>query len=437
MCVILYIGKKGDAMQKIKDIYLRKLNTFGIKGISNTLKLDFTPTKSREHLENVEFYGLDRSRYEFGVLKTIFLIGQNGAGKSSALESIFSLYSFFKDPANWFRKYNNKIMLNFSTKENSDGVMWDSEFSFMFGKKIYLLNYFVNIKDGGVAKENLSFKTTIDGKVISETKKVFESDGTHIKKINEKNSNIAIYTGNGAKMIDTKEMREIVKKEFPDDSEAIISFVRQGMSMSIGRESTIGKTFHLTPLNTVPNKKLVKQLLSLYKLFDKNIKGINEIGGVLFVEYEIGKNIIEKLSINDFFEIISSGGARVGELATMIMTAVTMENYSIMIDEIERSLHESLSEFLTAFLIDHVDGQKFFATHNLDLFNNEVLFIRPDQISIIMNDDFMHKIKRGSDIATTAKHDFKREYIKMEFLEHPSQNIREEIWDVFLEEENK
>lgn len=423
-------------MAKIKDIYLRKLNTFGIKGISMPLEFDFTPTKSREHQDNVEFYGLDRARYEFGALKTVFLIGQNGAGKSSALESIFSLYSFFKDPGNWFRKYNNKIMLNFLTKENNKGVMWDSEFSFRFGEYVYLLNYFVNIKNGAVTKEKLSFKTTTDGRTISERKTVFEADGTYVNKINDKDVDIAIYTGNGAKMIDTKEMREVIKTEFPNHSDAIISFIRHGMSMSIGRETSLGKMLQLTPLNTAPNKKLAEQLLSLYKLFDKNIKGITEIGGLLFVEYEIAKNRIENLSINDFFEIISSGGARVGELATMIMASVTMENYSIMIDEIERSLHESLSEFLTAFLIDHVDGQKFFATHNLDLFNNDVLFIRPDQISIIMNEDFKHKIKRGSDIATTAKHDFKREYIKAEFLEHPSENIKEKIWDVFSEEEN-
>lgn len=416
----------------MSTIYLQKIEMSGIKGIENKVSLDFSPSKNRESIDQVDFFGLNRSKYEFGAIKNAFIIGQNGSGKSSIAEAIFSMYTFFKNPNMFFQIFGNDI--NFYNRANyikELGAEWKSEFVFKHKDFIYKFYYDLNVMTT-IKKESLKFTYTKDGSSISPEFSVFDLENFKFK-IADKVDEI-ITLGNAARSVDSISGRKALEEFYPDHYEAIIYFIRNAMSMHINRSDITKKNRTLISYEDIPNTKLRNRVKLLYSLFDDKIKNIKNFNGEPMVEYQIAKNRTELLRNVDLLNIMSEGGKRCFDLVDIIIDASLNEGKSVIIDEIEDSLHESLAEFLTALVMDRTSGQSIFVTHNLNLIDSEALDLRPDQIFIIKTSDFNTSILRGDSIAPTNKHSFTREYIKNEFLDNPSKNIKEKVWDEFEKE---
>ncbi|MCK5867225.1 MAG: ATP-binding protein [Mycoplasmataceae bacterium] len=420
-------------MKTENGIFIRRFETYGLKGINQILKFDFSPSKDRIHLENINFFGLERNKYDFGAMRTMFLIGQNSSGKSSAMESLYYMYKYFRDPISFRNLMSTPFTFlnNYTTNKNGKGISWFGEFVMKFKDYVYKFNYKFEKKTNSSISETLSFSKVSKNSKPSEDKKVFTS--------NEPTLNIEGYgiveylKGNASQSIDTNVNREILKNIFPEDHGAIIFFIRNAMHASMARDSTSKKAFGLHNIKGIPNKDTQNQLISLYKLFDNKVQNIETGPNGPLITYEIEKNDMQKISFNEFMSIISSGSSRMLELVKNIFLTISMPGSTLLIDEIDKSLHNSLSEFLVAFIIDHTKGQNIFSTHNLDLIFNKNSSIRRDQIFILKNTDDKICVTRGMEIAPTNKQDFKKEYLKKEFISGPNVNMRENLWEVFSE----
>ncbi|MCK5867590.1 MAG: ATP-binding protein [Mycoplasmataceae bacterium] len=420
-------------MKKDNGIYIRKFETYGLKGINQLLKFDFSPSKDRTFLENINFFGLERNKYEFGAMRTMFLIGQNSSGKSSAMESLYFMYKYFRDPIG-FRNMMSvpfTFLNNYTTNKNGDGISWFGEFVMKFKEHVYKFNYKFNKKTNSSINESLSFSKVSKNSKPTEEKVVFTADEPSLEI--KGHGPVEYLKGNASQSIDTNANREILMRVFPEDHEAIIFFIRNAMQVNMARDSAVEKTIGLHNIKGIPNKKTQLQLISLYKIFDRKVHDIETGPNGPVITYEIEKGTLEKINLNEFMSIISSGSSRMLELVTNIFMGISMPRTTLLIDEIDKSLHNSLSEFLVAFMIEHTRGQNIFSTHNLDLIFNKDSSIRRDQIFILKNLDDKITVTRGMEIAPTNKQDFKKEYLKKEFISGPNKNMRSELWEVFSE----
>lgn len=430
-------------MQKTNEkvVFLRRIKTHGIKGFNKPVEFSFVPTKSTQHLDNVEFFGLKRNKYNYGALKTNFIIGQNGAGKSTAISSIHSLFVFMKYPSNWIYAANeNKYFFNATNKMDNE-IIWDTDFSFKYGNNVYFMNYKAELVNSSLKSESLTFKKANMNGVESEISNIFNySLANRELQVGISNSvkDYFMLAGTNGFMKFKSDLRLMnqIKSDFPEDYNAISFFIVSGISSCLSSDENSMRHMRIAPLEKMANDTHRRQYMLLYKLFDKRIESVNSLNDQLMIKYNFGNNVTRELTLEEFIYVTSGGGIRLSELVWSIMEIIYRKSGFLLIDEIEKSLHSSLAEFVSAFIIDHVKGQTFISTHDLNLVSEETLEIRSDQINVIIANENGHTVVNGSEIAGDHKKQFRREYIKREFLSSPDGDIRSEIFDEFKDFEN-
>lgn len=81
-------------------MFIRKISFNGIKGITDKIELNLTPSDNSKFLEeNIETFGLEKKiKTDFSVLKQVGIIGLNSSGKTSVLEGIKNFIAMLVNP---------------------------------------------------------------------------------------------------------------------------------------------------------------------------------------------------------------------------------------------------------------------------------------------------------------------------------------------------
>lgn len=325
---------------------------------------------------------------EVNILKNIGIIGNNGSGKTSILKAIATIQTFITFP---FRKseHNNKdfieqikklpeeilnqLLSNLNTlnlpSQNVNNSTKETLIELEFyiseiednipGYYTYILKYDKNYKQDGVIEESLNYRKKYNSKKIINVfsvNKVLESEiGT---KLLYKNNTISKETDNEMIKYYTTFGNEIMKK---------CEFIFNGEfdEYEINLISLLNK-----------NKKRFVQLCNLAdeKISDVGIEKNNNDETLFFIN-----NKKNKL----YFSQLSTGTQKIIVLGNKILNALE-NNKSLFIDELEKSLHPSLANFLIMLMeypIENSYSQLFFTTHSIYL----ALLLDNDQLYYIDN----------------------------------------------------
>mgnify|MGYP004528642949 FL=1 len=325
---------------------------------------------------------------EVNILKNIGVIGNNGSGKTSILKAIATIQTFITFP---FRKseHNNKdfieqikklpeeilnqLLSNLNTlnlpSQNVNNSTKETLIELEFyisetegnipGYYTYTLKYDKNYKQDGVIEESLNYRKKYNSKKIIKiftVNKILESEiGT---KLLYKNNTISKETDNEMIKYYTTFGNEIMKK---------CEFIFNGEfdEYEINLISLLNK-----------NKKRFVQLCNLAdeKISDVGIEKNNNDETLFFIN-----NKKNKL----YFSQLSTGTQKIIVLGNKILNALE-NNKSLFIDELEKSLHPSLANFLIMLMeypIENSYSQLFFTTHSIYL----ALLLDNDQLYYINN----------------------------------------------------
>ena len=325
---------------------------------------------------------------EVNILKNIGVIGNNGSGKTSILKAIATIQTFITFP---FRKseHNNKdfieqikklpeeilnqLLSNLNTlnlpSQNINNSTKETLIELEFyisetegnipGYYTYTLKYDKNYKQDGVIEESLNYRKKYNSKKIIKiftVNKILESEiGT---KLLYKNNTISKETDNEMIKYYTTFGNEIMKK---------CEFIFNGEfdEYEINLISLLNK-----------NKKRFVQLCNLAdeKISDVGIEKNNNDETLFFIN-----NKKNKL----YFSQLSTGTQKIIVLGNKILNALE-NNKSLFIDELEKSLHPSLANFLIMLMeypIENSYSQLFFTTHSIYL----ALLLDNDQLYYINN----------------------------------------------------
>ena len=150
-------------------MYLRKFSFRGIKGAYKEFEIDFIPDKTDSSFSsNIEFFDLDKDKYEFGVLKQIALIGLNASGKTSALIGANTGISLLSDPI-LFGRALGKLVNIF----NKESLEWKYEYVTRSNDIVTKYNIEIEWMQGRFIKEKVEYTQT-DDKVIKPKKVLYE-----------------------------------------------------------------------------------------------------------------------------------------------------------------------------------------------------------------------------------------------------------------------
>ena len=325
---------------------------------------------------------------EVNILKNIGVIGNNGSGKTSILKAIATIQTFITFP---FRKseHNNKdfieqikklpeeilnqLLSNLNTlnlpSQNVNNSTKETLIELEFyisetegnipGYYTYTLKYDKNYKQDGVIEESLNYRKKYNSKKIIKiftVNKILESEiGT---KLLYKNNTISKETDNEMIKYYTTFGNEIMKK---------CEFIFNGEfdEYEINLISLLNK-----------NKKRFVQLCNLAdeKISDVGIEKNNNDETLFFIN-----NKKNKL----YFSQLSTGTQKIIVLGNKILNALE-NNKTLFIDELEKSLHPSLANFLIMLMeypIENSYSQLFFTTHSIYL----ALLLDNDQLYYINN----------------------------------------------------
>lgn len=426
----------------MSNLYLQKIKIKGIKGFEKQILFDMTPSKSREYIENVEFWGLDREKYEFGALKSIVVLGENNTGKSSFLEGLFTLFRFLKLPQTFMQSNMYKDILNV----HSSSLEFEAEFVTKVNDRVvkYFYELSLNCREGVISKESLDYFYTSEGRKISDRANLYAVANNLVTRmfgnnLGENNLPLFTYGQNGlivTKMHMTNPALMQGLKSVSDLDKDLVSHFFDGLSARINRDFSIGTTNEIqwsVPNRSVISKKAYEKHLAIFKLFDENIIGFHSSPtGDALLEYKFGSKTLTK-RLFEVSNLLSAGTLVSFSLVVPIITSMEQENAKILFDEFGKSLHPELANFLMAMMTLKGKGQLFFTTHNPEL---ATISFRKDQVLVLKYDDSKENVKvvKASDVILSKNQKFDNSFLNSEFLSSPKQLVRDKIWDLLDEE---
>lgn len=306
-----------------------------------------------------------RSNYEFnndivnnGVIRAGIIFGENGSGKSNLGLAIFDLVTHLTDKEKGVNKY--KYYFNLNSKKDY------AKFKYLFKFNNHYLEY--------------SYKKNNDSTLLSETISIDKE--IVVDYDFESHEGICLLKG-----------AENLNKNMEDTN---ISFVKYIYSNTVLIEDEINFVFKQFMI-------FVNNMLLFYSLQEHHYQGfsvgeksisegiikrgklnefryfLNEIG----IKYDlIEKNIDDKMQIYvkfncgeaNFYSIASTGTK---SLALFFFWLIQMEQVSLVfMDEFDAYYHYELSSKVVKYVIEKMNLQVLFTSHNTNLMTNNLL--RPD-----------------------------------------------------------
>ena len=319
---------------------------------------------------------------DINILKNIGLIGGNGSGKTSILKALATIQTFITFP---FRKSQhdtkafieqiknlpeeilNQLLVNFNTlklpSQNVNNTNKQTYIQLEFyipnhennipGYYTYKLVYDSNYKTNGVREESLYYRKKFDSKKNIEiflVRNILESElGTKLlyknNTIIENDKKIKYYNSFGSEIMNKCEF--VFNGEFDEFEINLISLFKHN------------KTRFISLCNLADDK-----------IVDANIEKKENDEILYFIN-----NKKNKL----YFSQLSTGTQKIIVLGNKILNALE-NNKCLFVDEIEKSLHPSLANFLIFLIeypIENSYSQLFFTTHSIhiaSLLDNDQLY---------------------------------------------------------------
>lgn len=331
---------------------------------------------------------------DLDVLKTVALYGANASGKSNILKTIMfcnamvfeshmnnesSIFNFKKfkfdgysnKPSKYFIRFViNQIEYCYSFSLNTTEILTESLYYYPNGKKAKV--FVRNEKAGKTKKDKYSFGTSV-------IKRPFD--------VAESTSNKTLFISRASQMD-----REIPKEIFNYFHRDFIlrpfnNTVKNADKLIESNKTMLLKALQLADSDIVDFKQTLK------KEKGKNITANIHTEEVTFKDTEVESLEIKtyhKFQPNVSFDFNTEESEGTKQLFMLMLTIldVVRNNKTMIIDEIERSLHPKIVEYIIQIFNASEKAQLIFTTHNTNLLNLNKF--RKDQIW------FVNKKKDGA-----------------------------------------
>lgn len=367
-------------------MYIRKVSFNGIKGINKRIELDFTPTQSRDFESNIEFFGLEKNKYEFAALKQIGFMGLNASGKTSVLNGIALGITLLTDP-----DQNYQVLETIKNKFSTEPIEFTIELvhNEYITKNVEKYEIYYKYESGQFLEEKMT-KTTASKNSVADQKILYHFSNNKLKVMDKD----VIANHNPLYSIFSLARRGALnEKVFIDKFSGMAIF--KTLSIFVDGLSSGNPFFNtLTVPRLASHRKLLVKLL---QTFDDKIKDIE-------VDSATGKM---KILIESEGKIISEGQDNVAtylsegtinawkNFSTLLNSLFT--NSIIFYDEFGEDIHSGLFRtYLETFKSSK--AQLIFATHNESIFRQS---IRHDQLFFISNVKGVILARRFSDFFDT------------------------------------
>ena len=400
-------------------MYLRKLSFKGIKGAYKEFKIDFIPDNTDDTFySNIEFFNLNKHKYEFGVLKQIALMGLNASGKTTTLIGANTGISLLSDPILFGRELGRLVNIF-----NKEPLEWKYEYVTMKNDVVTKYNIEIEWMQGRFIKEKVEYTQT-DDKVIKPKKVLYELLSDNEIKIGDKifnhNSMNSLYS-----LVRNGQIIPEINSIMEDHN---------GLFLNIKCLLYYSSEFSNMPLTffVPPNNKLGDAYLSILREFDSNIVNYqrNTMGEVEFImQSSKGEEI--SVSWRDIPEYFSKGTMSfITNSQFLLQSLFNNEKNTYTFDEVDSSVHSGLFRLIFE-LMRSSNAQYIFTTHSLDVLKFN---LRKDQIiQIYRDEDGNINNKKASDIYKLNK-DCDEKTLWKKFITQPDQmkmiKIIDDIFDI-------
>lgn len=331
------------------------------------------------------------------VLKSVALYGANASGKSNILKTIMfcnamvfeshqnnenSVFNFKKfkfkgyknKPSSYFIRFViDEIEYCYSFSLNLKEILTESLYYYPKGKKAKI--FVRDEKAGKTKREKYSFGTSI-------IKRPFD--------VAESTSNKTLFVSRASQM--DREIPKKIFKYFHQD------FILRHSNYSIKNVDLLieSNKKHLLKALQLADSDIIDFKQTLQKKKGKNIKA-----NMQTEEFSIEETEIESLEIKTFhryspgvaFDFVTEESDGTKQLFILMLTIldVVRNNKTLLIDEIEKSLHPKIVEYIIEIFNASKKSQLIFTTHNTNLL--DLNKFRKDQIWFVNK-----KIDGGSDL---------------------------------------
>ncbi len=342
---------------------IKEIEIINSSGISEKISLKFNAGK----------YSYKSEYVDDGILKSIFLYGSNGSGKTSVLKSINTIIKLF---AGDLTTGENIAMPHMFSNELVTKIV----LKFLLDDKLY--TYKVAIKDGN----------KIDSEFLSVDKKELFNRIENKVEYSSVSSDDFAKVSNYLKGIELSDkvsiIREVGRQDMDIEFTNLYNYLKNIKFIGTNKEVSEISTDNLTK-----GERLVK-----YN--DKYEEVLCELNHIMKLRFKteltsLGERIIAVYKHNnkefnlDFNTMVSSGTR---ELYYTLAEIYSLKKGGILImDEVEKTFHPELLDKLIAIIAKTQDIQIIASSHNAHLLQS----LRPDQIFLVN--------KNESDVVTVDK----------------------------------
>lgn len=363
--------------------------------IRDKVTLSLLTGKESENMDNVIL------NEKNNVLKSIAIYGANASGKSNIFKAITAAIILIRTSNN--RQVNEKLLNIVPFKFDEDSKVKPSKFQFVFETNGTRYVYGFSADINQVYEEYLYQYLTAKPTTIFERKDVnnyeFKKDGSELLKLSKTNTpnKLFLATATAWNYERTKEPYMWFANNI-DTFNSNADFKNQAFDMFENDKNEELKKFTLNLLKeaeiNIDNFEIQKEEISQEQL---SLMLPNEMIRNIFAHGNanlkgIGRNVFTNHNVNNNIYILNMAEESLGTQNIFFLSPLLMDTLSkgktIIIDEIEKSLHTSLVRYIIELFhnpeINKNNAQIIFNTHDTNLLSLDIF--RRDQIYFVEKD---------------------------------------------------
>lgn len=407
--------------------------------IRDRVTLSLLAGKETENMKNVI---LNKKN---NILKSVAIYGANASGKSNIFKAITAAIILIRTSNN--RQVNDKLsnIVPFKFDEKSKNKPSKFEFIFEINNTRYVYGFSADINQiyDEYLYQYLSAKPTTIFERANVNEYEFKKDVSELAKLSKTNTpnKLFLATATAWNYERTKEPFMWFANDI-DTFNSNADFQNQAFDMFENDTSGELKKFTLNLLKeaeiNIDNYEIQKEDLSAEKLAlifpDPIIKNIISNNNANFKG--VGRNVFTSHNVNNTKYILNMAEESLGTQNIFFLSPLLMDTLSkgktIIIDEIERSLHTSLVRYIIELFhnpeVNKNNAQLVFNTHDTNLLNLDVF--RRDQIYFVEKDfsDATTDLYSLDEFSVRKNENIEKGYLQGRYGAIPAVGLGDSLW---------
>ena len=407
--------------------------------IRDRVTLSLLAGKETENMKNVI---LNKKN---NILKSVAIYGANASGKSNIFKAITAAIILIRTSNN--RQVNDKLsnIVPFKFDEKSKNKPSKFEFIFEINNTRYVYGFSADINQiyDEYLYQYLSAKPTTIFERTNVNEYEFKKDVSELAKLSKTNTpnKLFLATATAWNYERTKEPFMWFANDI-DTFNSNADFQNQAFDMFENDTSGELKKFTLNLLKeaeiNIDNYEIQKEDLSAEKLAlifpDPIIKNIISNNNANFKG--VGRNVFTSHNVNNTKYILNMAEESLGTQNIFFLSPLLMDTLSkgktIIIDEIERSLHTSLVRYIIELFhnpeVNKNNAQLVFNTHDTNLLNLDVF--RRDQIYFVEKDfsDATTDLYSLDEFSVRKNENIEKGYLQGRYGAIPAVGLGDSLW---------